>query len=317
MGTMEDHPEADAPVIYLEKGLKIWFDDSQILEDLVSTPCSYIVKPNPADKNVLNFVFNWKTGETVLKKWTSERLASSFNLISTSHYLNIVTSSEDEVRSHAIQVRTLESDALLATYWLPSLASTQKLVIVFGRVDSISTQSSDSTAPHRSPFISLPHPRLILFHFIINDYTKITHLHLVALVKTFLRPPKHLKQFADNIIPWAAWGPTNTRCFFDCHMGVSTHMYRIYTEDQILDFNPVDIARDKCRGNVRTIRDTTTVISKSEGLLVEDVISGLPFRAVDHGISFTDFLEPILYMDESIVLTSSDAHIYTFIPDNS
>lgn len=62
LGTMQVHPEARIPFIYLEKKMKIWVKEAQILESIIAISCYYVESMD----TVVNFVFNWRTGETVL-----------------------------------------------------------------------------------------------------------------------------------------------------------------------------------------------------------------------------------------------------------
>lgn len=49
------------------------------------------------------------------------------------------------------------------------------------------------------------------------------------------------------LIPWVKWGPQTTRYLGPDVECLSSHAWRVALSDRILDFNPLDIARDFSR----------------------------------------------------------------------
>jgi hypothetical protein len=82
-----------------------------------------------------------------------------------------------------------------------------------------------------------------------------------------------------------------------------------------MDFNQIDIARDKCLGNNEDIWDQATVVPKSRGVFKEELTSFLPFRIVKHRISPVAFSYPTLRLDDCIIVTGNGASVNTFISD--
>lgn len=101
--------------------------------------------------------------------------------------------------------------------------------------------------------------------FILRSYgavglTRILHCVPMTVFTSAADTFSSLNQPAQPpVIPWESWGPHNTRCFIDNDNAVpGSHGYQILRPDfTMLNFNPIDIARDLHRVGAKT--HTTSV----------------------------------------------------------
>jgi hypothetical protein len=230
-------------------------------------------------------------------------------LISPSHYTIVSRQNpREESEGNTIQVRMLEGNQLVANYELPPFAWT--IAAVTCSAEATSKLDGDSTFPFQSPFISAPCPKLLLFNI---KLTKGPSLDLVVLSTCFFPTPDQFGTSPDKTIPWSAWGPQNTRLFVDGGFGPSVHMYRICTADSVMDFNPIDIARDICLGNEEYIQQEATILPKAMDLFEEDVITRLPYRLVKHRIPSDEFSRATIGLDDCIFVLEEGKRVHSFL----
>jgi len=124
-----------------------------------------------------------------------------------------------------------------------------------------------------------PSPQLVVVTLSVDQVKLTNRLQFVILTETFLSyTPTGL---GNAVMPWSDWGEQNARVFDDIRWlaGNGIHMFRICTEDYILDFNPNLIAYDLHK------RDDSDIYAK-ESVIHSDfftdgvVRSRLPFRRV-------------------------------------
>lgn len=93
------------------------------------------------------------------------------------------------------------------------------------------------------------------------------------------------------VVSWQQWGMKSTRCLRISDMSDSAISgWRVAAADRIYDFNPLDIARDRCRaaalelaGKADTRRIMGGVVMESSVVeaghtFLNDVVTGLPYR---------------------------------------
>ena len=113
-------------------------------------------------------------------------------------------------------------------------------------------------------------------------------------------------------IPWERWGPSRTRCFEGSFSSWNIYGWRVvstdYAVDRIIDFNPLDIARDICRatgsikGKDRTLKRPDSVEDNSN-IIGTEGLPGLILHdtTVPESAIFKDQVHTMLPYRESLL----------------
>jgi len=308
------HPRAAVPEVTIP-ATRMSIKEIQIVENICSV--AYWA-PGPENRTNIYEIIDWTTGRCILKVFVPAQLSATFRLISPARYVVATRQHPKEgLGGCALQVRMIEGDQLIATYNLPAFAPQLVLGVTLCRSEMTSKIESDTTFPFQAPFTSPPYPKLLLFHFMLvggPDSTPGAYaFHMVVLSTCFFPTPEQLKPWPNNTIPWSVWGEHNSRIFLKTEFGPSVHMHRICTSDSVMDFNPIDIARDLCLGNEEDIWNQATIIPKVRGLFKEDVTTRLPFRVGRHRISNKELSYPTYRLDDCILVTEAGKLVHSFL----
>ena len=118
------------------------------------------------------------------------------------------------------------------------------------------------------------------------------------------------------LFPWETWGPKMTRCLHTGRMSVNSYGWRIALEDRILDFNQLDIARDRLLAEngypdfLNGVIQEPTVIPGGQ-LFCSDVVTSLPYRESAFRQSIGPTVGPIYFDDQELLVLR--VSICTFI----
>jgi hypothetical protein len=213
-----------------------------------------------------------------------------------------------------IRICSVPEDELVATYLLPAQALGWTEFLVHARTSKCSFLTSDSFTPLQTPFASSPDPKLWLLHieFICPEFQVTSKFNFIIQMKCFFPDPESLSQWPDKIVPWNGWGIKHTRVFKG-DMQFNLHSYRISTEDAILDFNPLSIARDICRGHKEGIFTQPDVIS--DEVFREPFEVALLYRRVFHHIQEPNLFPPrhrFWYLEDSLLCANGDGVVEVF-----
>jgi hypothetical protein len=183
---------------------------------------------------------------------------------------------------YAIEVRSIKGNQLIARFTLPKF--TQDPKIRFARVctSKISAPGDRAFAPFRFPFATSPFPQLLLLTIKLRgskNVDKNADISFVVLTEVFNQTREQVASWPNKEVPWDVWGPANTRVFKNEPIRFEAYMHKVCTRDSILDFNPVDIARDLCRSQIDGICAQPTILTD---IFAEEVLSFLPFRRTKH-----------------------------------
>jgi hypothetical protein len=182
---------------------------------------------------------------------------------------------------YAIEVRTIKGNQLIARFALPSLTRHPEARLTSFQTSRIAAPRNNTLIPLSSPFATPSSPQLLLLKFVLwwrtvsdGDASDVT---FVVLTKPFC----HIAASnANKEVPWDVWGPPNTRIFDNERISTDAYMHKVCTEDSILDFNPIDISRDICKGQTYGIHTEPTTLSDS--IFTREVSSFLPYRRTKH-----------------------------------
>jgi hypothetical protein len=193
----------------------------------------------------------------------------------------------------------------LATYQFPRMCFERfPLVVVTSSFPSSSPPFFDDDLC--KPSVAAPSSGLICIKIIPRELALPTICCQVYILPTPLLTVGPDYDGTPSVHAWSSWGPPITRWIKHGvgypSLGLKPYAYRVGTPGRILDFNPLDIARDLCRqkntptrslpsllsGRVQNVPHddeqppsrivTQPTIIFSDERFREDVISSLPYR---------------------------------------
>ncbi|KZS97057.1 hypothetical protein SISNIDRAFT_482000 [Sistotremastrum niveocremeum HHB9708] len=267
-----------------------------------------ILGPSLAVKGRALSIVDWKAERLIVD--THHRSLHgplAVKLISESHYVLYSCHRDGQNNIPYIQIFEVNNPNLpLVTYLLPSLC------LGMGGIEIHSALSStESPSTLRDDQIPNPaHPQILVISFPMSKGCA-NHIHLVVLREFFIKAVENLLSGNQigHVIEWNSWGPQNTRTFwgsFSPRRSLHIHGFKVALVHEILDFNPLEIAKDlalrdpakkdtlfqKIDKNSRGAKsfdphrlgDIVTEPSMIEGgraqFFAEDVITGLPYRRI-------------------------------------
>ncbi|OBZ67345.1 hypothetical protein A0H81_12696 [Grifola frondosa] len=165
----------------------------------------------------------------------------------------------------------------IATYELPPLQD-RVHPLHLGMMSTAGTDLYDP-ASHPRSFVSVGSSSLLAISMILmrSPASSLSHLMRILLVIPVCSLTPMLSNAAQTspraskplTIPWDSWGPSCSRCF---HLeseqprfyGKSMYAYRMLLPHRLLDFNPIDLARELCRTGSSTRSGNTIDLDGSE-----------------------------------------------------
>lgn len=182
----------------------------------------------------------------------------------------------------------------LGSFRLPRLAGGSHLVRGDLHFECCACMDNSRPAFPEHPFNGTPHPLLLLFEFTVTkgnwdiNRREATMVLMPSLLRDMIRAKGEMP---NQLFEWNDWGPSSTRILENIEPS-SVCQYRLLMQTQersaIIDFNPVDIARDLRRG-----RDTNIISEKStwrygggkcgsaEACNTHSLETRLPYRCVE------------------------------------
>jgi len=197
---------------------------------------------------------------------------------------------------YSIEVRSLKDNQLVAKFALPGFAPCHSVFNFYLCTSRISCPGKCGFAPLSFPFATPPFPQLMLLTFLLQGRagTADEDIHFVMLTDPFYQSAEQAATYPNKEIPWEAWGPSNTRIFnYEEKIHIDAFMYKVYSEGCILDFNPIDISRDLCRGETDGIFTKESVFGP-QFVFNGQVTSRLAYRRTKLNLEVNPNEHPIL-----------------------
>ncbi|KDQ54170.1 hypothetical protein JAAARDRAFT_209603 [Jaapia argillacea MUCL 33604] len=264
------------------------------------------------------FVLDWTTGLVRGKiQQPGNRILNHFLLVSDSCLL--VCCLERQRRLPIVDVYRLDNSpsiqpgsqklaTIVRTFELPAPNSDHITRMRFATDTARTYPPSECEKSSGLPFSMPSNNRLISLTLRISENSTDHTQHLFDIftpLGTFLHSHKISEE--STVVRWKDWGPSSTRWFRRLQQSPShqMHGYRVIALNRIWDFNPLDVARDMHRSNMRSTSDDATLNANSQstaevwpttkpgqrswiraepttikagGIFQDDIISTLPYR---------------------------------------
>jgi len=195
---------------------------------------------------------------------------------------------------YAIQVCRLKDNLVINTYHLPFFPEDWSRPFIRCPTDEVTTPGDDTFLPSEAPFRGPPEPKLYLVSFdfqIGSEWGSGTSFIFVTLISSLI---SESAVGSGSVFPWSEWGHENV-CYFArpgtgryAHESISG--YRVLTPYSLLQFNPLDVHRDRCRGQRGhgPIQYDCGELDQCEMVDYLTMHGNLAFREVRHSIPTED-----------------------------
>lgn len=207
-----------------------------------------------------------------------------------------------------LERRMTKSNEVRIRYGLPDLKAWQHYTINCPK-EHVSTYSSNTFLESGPPFLGMDHPKVYFLEFDVSNTASFGFTISFAMHIEDFEPSNHMVRLllacaktlgqeefddlqaymegepAEMIIPFSKWGIEGTRIFLRRKTWQYHHLricgYRVLASNRLYDFNPLDIARDKCRHGPYKMG---LVLDESWHDYLDLPDSKLPYRSVEHNV---------------------------------